>query len=168
MKTVTLLLLLNLTLLSLLSAQSPDLLPGELWQESNRFYQGKNEISRLQFTQLLDRHPNAKLPFRKGKVQLTSGNILSFGGGFVAVGALFVTATGSLSETETREDNRSIGYLTAAGGFAALITGIVLVRSGRRNVQKAIDTYNRVEVDEKLRHLAFQPLQIGLRLTLGR
>ncbi|MEL7423216.1 MAG: hypothetical protein AAFN81_09515 [Bacteroidota bacterium] len=169
MKLSSLLLLLVILPLGIqLSAQVPDLLPGELWHESNRFYQGKNEISRIQFTQLLDRHPDAKAPFRKGKLQLTSGNILAFGGGFVTAGALLVTATGSLSETETREDNRSLGYMAAAGGFTALLTGIFLTCSGRRNVQKAIDTYNRVEIDEKFLQLTLQPNQLGLRLTFGR
>ena len=169
MKTSSLVLLLFLLASSSLNAQeSPVLLPGELWRESNRYYQGRDEISHIQFTQLLDRHPDAGPYFQKGKLQLTSGNILAFGGGFLGLGALFVTATGSLSETETREDNRSLGYLAAAGGLSALITGVILIRAGRRNVEQAIDTYNRVEVDEKLIRLTLQPNQIGLRITFGR
>ncbi|MEL6971186.1 MAG: hypothetical protein AAFZ63_03715 [Bacteroidota bacterium] len=58
--------------------------------------------------------------------------------------------------------------MAAAGGFTVLLTGIFLTHSGRRNMQKAIDTYNRVEIDEKSIQFTLQPNQLGLRLTFGR
>lgn len=149
-------------------AQDMDVLPGELWRQNGKFYQGNQEVDRDVFWGLVNDQADAGVYFRRGDGQELGGTVLTVTGGILGLGGLLVYSTGSLTESEDGVDRSGKATLAIAGGLGALVTGIVLLRSGKKNLQRSIDTYNRVEVDQKRLGLSLNAHGFGLRFIIGR
>ncbi len=158
--------LLSFFIASLISvqAQTPDLLPGELYRQDGIFYEGPQEISRSDFWQKLDDHPQARVLYRRGDRQDFWGTVAVSAGGIVTLGGGLVLLTGSLVDS----DYNTEGTLVTLAGFGTLLSGIAMIRSGKKNLERAIDTYNHFEVDQKRIGFGIGPNGVGLRINLSR
>lgn len=149
-----------------LSAQTPDLLPGELWRSDNQFYQGPQEIERDSFWSLVEGQAESRALFRKGDRQELGGTALIVGGAILTGGGLLVALTGSLLEGEAN-DNTGATLVTVAG-LGTLIGGIAMLSSSRKNIERSIDKYNEIVVDQKRLGLYLGSNGVGIRVLLSR
>lgn len=166
---------LNLTLAALflcaasfLFAQAPDLLPGELWRSDGQFFEGQEEIDRNSFWTLVDSQPESRALFRRGDRQEFGGTALIVGGAIITGGGLLVALTGSLLEGEGDPTDNTAATLISVAGIGTLIGGIAMLSASKKNIERSIDTYNRIVVDQKRLGLYLGANGIGLRLRISR
>ncbi len=160
--------LLFVGLSSSLVAQAPDLLPGELWRADGVFYEGQNEIERDSFWSLVDSQPESRTLFRRGDRQEFGGTALIVGGAILTGGGLLVALTGSLLESEGDPTDNTAATLISVAGIGTLLGGIAMLSASNKNIERSIDKYNSIVVDQNRLGLYLGPNGMGLQIRIGR